>query len=474
MKGLVWFREDLRVNDNTALHHAATNCKDGMSAVFFIDKQFWSHHDMAPVRQDFLLQGIELLQADLARLHIDLHVIELTQSSQLSKKLLELMTDLKADALFFNKQYEVNELKRDDSITQLCEKNNYSVYSYHDQIILEPGSVLSLKGEPFSVFTAFKRAWYKVFTAKHIRLLSKPKLQKSSNSRSLVKFDTAKPSDSLTRKHWPSGEAAAKKRLKTFLAESVFNYDKTRDFPSVDGTSQLSPYLACGMISPRECFIAALLENDNELDTGNAGAITWMSELIWRDFYKHILVTTPRISMHQPYKLATNIIQWLSNDAHLKAWQTGQTGFPLIDAAMRQLNTTGWMHNRLRMVVAMFFTKNLFLDWRVGEHYFIQHLIDGDLSANNGGWQWCASTGTDAAPYFRIFNPIRQSERFDPQGEFILKYCPELIGFDKKSIHDPYAHMPLIASQQGYPRQIIDLKVHRDKVLKAFKDTNTG
>jgi deoxyribodipyrimidine photo-lyase len=231
----------------------------------------------------------------------------------------------------------------------------------------------------------------------------------------------------------------------------------------------LSPYLAAGMISPRQCFLSALDANDNELDTGNQGAITWLSELIWREFYKHILVSAPRVSMHKAYQCNTDKIRWDFDNKQLLAWQQGQTGYPIIDAAMRQLNTMGWMHNRMRMVVAMFLTKNLFFDWRLGEKYFISHLIDGDLSSNNGGWQWSASTGTDSAPYFRIFNPIQQSLRFDPEGKYILQYCPELTGFTSKSIHDPHASAPLIATQQGYPHPIIPLRSKREKVLAAYK-----
>jgi deoxyribodipyrimidine photo-lyase len=268
---------------------------------------------------------------------------------------------------------------------------------------------------------------------------------------------------------WPAGQHISKKRLRHFIDDHLFHYNQERDFPNLHGTSQLSPYLATGMISPRQCFLAALDANQNELDTGNKGAVVWMGELIWREFYKHILVAAPRVSKHKAYKEETDTIWWDHDEKLMLAWQQGQTGYPLIDAAMRQLKTTGWMHNRLRMVVAMFFTKNLFFDWRLGEKYFMSQLIDGDLAANNGGWQWSASTGTDSAPYFRIFNPLRQSERFDPEGKFILQYCPELQDFDKKSIHEPYKIMPLIAAQSQYPRPIIDLKKNRDKVLAAFK-----
>jgi deoxyribodipyrimidine photo-lyase len=261
---------------------------------------------------------------------------------------------------------------------------------------------------------------------------------------------------------WPAGESNARKRLNHFIDEKLFFYDTHRDFPAMDGTSRLSPYLSAGMISARECFAAAMVANQNELDTGNPGAVMWMNELIWRDFYKDILIAVPRISMRKAFKEETEALSWRYDQKQLAAWKEGKTGFPIIDAAMRQLNTKGWMHNRLRMIVAMFFTKNLFFDWRIGEEYFIIRLIDGDLSANNGGWQWSASTGTDAAPYFRIFNPIRQSERFDPKGKFIRQYCPELAELDNKEIHHP-------ENLTNYPKQIVNLEVSRKQTIAAFK-----
>jgi deoxyribodipyrimidine photo-lyase len=261
---------------------------------------------------------------------------------------------------------------------------------------------------------------------------------------------------------WPAGEDSARQRLNRFVAKPLFLYQAQRDFPALEGTSQLSPYLAAGMISARECFAAALIANNHELDMGNQGAVIWMSELIWRDFYKDILVAVPRVSMNKAFKPETEKLRWRYDEHQLIAWQEGKTGFPIVDAAMRQLNATGWMHNRLRMGVAMFFSKNLFFDWRIGEAYFMSRLIDGDLSANNGGWQWSASTGTDAAPYFRIFNPIRQSERFDPKGDFIRQYCPELASLSSKEIHEP-------TNRLGYPKQIVNLEQSRKDAIAAFK-----
>ena len=225
-----------------------------------------------------------------------------------------------------------------------------------------------------------------------------------------------------------------------------------------------------GAISIRQCFYKAFLLNNEEFSTGNPDILCWMSELIWREFYKHILFAFPRLSKGQAFQEKTHQIKWLHNSNFINAWKEGKTGIPIVDAAMRQLNAIGWMHNRLRMIVAMFFSKNLFQDWRIGETFFMEKLIDGDLAANNGGWQWCASTGVDAAPYFRIFNPISQSQRFDKEGFFIKQYVPELVQMDAKNIHIPSNKTQhSLFDKLDYPPPIVDLNTSRKKAIEAFK-----
>jgi deoxyribodipyrimidine photo-lyase len=472
MRGLMWFREDLRTIDNTALHQAAAQCEDGIVAIFLLDTNMWKQHEVAACRVNFMLQGLVLLTENLAKLHIPLFVINIDDATQIPEILLQHLTTCKAQALFFNHQYELNERKRDAAVTTYLTKHDIKIFAFDDQVILAPGTIKNLQGHDYKVFTAYKQAWQKKFREQHIKLLTAPKAQAPI---SLSVKATALPekligfTSHVNPKLWPAGEKAASSRLRKFIENNLFEYHETRDFPAMDGTSKLSPYLAAGMISPRQCFLAALDANHNEIDSGNKGASTWLGELIWREFYKHILLTAPRVSMHKAYQEKTDKLRWDYNEDLFRSWQTGQTGYPIIDAAMRQLNTIGWMHNRLRMIVAMFLSKNLFYDWRLGEKYFISHLIDGDLAANNGGWQWSASTGTDAAPYFRIFNPVRQSERFDEEGKFILQYCPELKGFDKRTIHNPYAKLPEQAAKQGYPRPIIDLRANRERVIAAYR-----
>jgi deoxyribodipyrimidine photo-lyase len=254
--------------------------------------------------------------------------------------------------------------------------------------------------------------------------------------------------------------------LQHFVKERIERYKTDRDSPATAGTSTLSPYLASGVISARQCLESAVAANNGRVDSGKTGVVTWISELIWREFYRHILMGYPRVCRHQPFRLETKQIEWDEDDAHFEAWCAGRTGFPIVDAGMRQLARTGWMHNRVRMITAMFLTKDLFIDWRRGEAHFMRHLVDGDLASNNGGWQWSASTGTDAAPYFRIFNPYSQSRKCDPTGDYIRKFVPELAGLDDDSIHQPE---PLAADANDYPQPIVDRTQTKERVMAAFK-----
>jgi deoxyribodipyrimidine photo-lyase len=468
MHKLVWFRNDLRLYDNPALYHASKEPHSSVIGIYIFDPAMWKKHDVANCRVHFILRGLTKLSQDLAEINIPLLVH--TVKNSIPEDLYQISNQYSIHALYFNRQYEFDEATRDISVIRHLEKNEITCHAYEDQTILQPGKVLTQQGDFFKNFTAFKRAWQTIFLNSNVKLLPKPKLLKPNTIIAskipdvIAPFATTQVNPDL----WPAGEKIAQKKLHDFIENNISDYEKTRDFPFLNQTSKLSPYLANGMLSARDCFLSALYFNQNELDSGNQGAITWMSELIWRDFYKHILVSTPRVSKNKPYQLETEKIRWNFNSEQLLAWQNGQTGFPIIDAAMRQLNTTGWMHNRLRMIVAMYFTKNLFFDWRLGEKYFMQNLIDGDLAANNGGWQWCASTGTDAVPYFRVFNPIRQSERFDPEGNFIRLYCPELAKLDNHSIHDPHGRFPIQAN--GYPKPTVDLKLSREYAIAKFKE----
>ncbi|MCA9299062.1 MAG: hypothetical protein KDA28_08350, partial [Phycisphaerales bacterium] len=270
--------------------------------------------------------------------------------------------------------------------------------------------------------------------------------------------------DAIDPERWPAGEDEALRSLKSFQ-RSIDDYGDARDRYAEDGTSRLSPHLAVGSISIRQCLHGAF-DAGGTLGLGNSGADVWIKELLWREFYRHLIVAEPRLSKSASMKSVD--VRWREDEAGFEAWSTGRTGIPIVDAAMRQLLETSWMHNRLRMVVAMFLTKNLLIDWRRGERFFMEHLIDGDLASNNGGWQWAASTGADAAPYFRVFNPVSQSRRYDPDGTFLRRFLPEL-----KDVDDPHDPADAARERCGYPRAIVDLKATRTRAIEAFRDADT-
>ncbi|MFO0833462.1 MAG: deoxyribodipyrimidine photo-lyase [Phycisphaerales bacterium] len=466
---LVWFRSDLRVADNSALHAATNPAPDaGVLGVYVISPGEWTAHDGAPVRVEFVLRTLRVLSSDLAKRNISLLVATAPTPRDVPGVLSELARSHGVSALFFSREYEVNEAKRDQLVATAFARLRIECRVFDDQVVLAPGSVRTQEDRPYTVFTPFKKRWFAVL-GDHggARVLAAPKTQTPTE---------ISPSEIPTRIDgfvsgigpllWPAGEHEAVKRLRRFTGAALDRYKSDRDHPAIDGTSTLSPYLACGAISPRQCLKAAIEANDGKLDSGGPGPVQWISELVWREFYTHIVQAFPRVCKHLAFKPETDRIRWRESPRDFEAWCRGQTGVPIVDAAMRQLNTTGWMHNRLRMIVAMYLSKDLFIDWRMGERYFMRNLVDGYLASNNGGWQWSASTGTDAAPYFRIFNPASQSRTYDADGAFIRRFVPELASVDGDAIHDP---PPLVRARLGYPEAIVDHVASRERVLKAFK-----
>ncbi|MCW2268185.1 Deoxyribodipyrimidine photo-lyase [compost metagenome] len=466
---LIWLRSDLRVHDNTALARA---CAHGPTlAIWLYSPQQWHAHDDAPCKVDFWLRNVREVSERLAELNIPLLIRKADHWAQAPAVLLQVCREHGVQALHLNEEYGVNETRRDQAVGQVLAQAGIALHRYLDQLLFKPGSILTRNGGYFQVFSQFRKVCLERL---HLGL---PALQRTIERQALgtVASDPVpeavagfpSPPDSL-RDLWPAGEPEAHRRLQRFVEDAVDDYQVQRDIPAVAGTSQLSAYLAAGVISPRQCLHQALAHNQGEIDSGNRGVQTWLNELLWREFYKHILVGYPRVSRHRAFRQDTEALPWRHAPEELKAWQEGRTGIPIIDAAMRQLLATGWMHNRLRMIVAMFLTKNLLIDWREGERFFMRHLIDGDLAANNGGWQWSASTGTDAAPYFRIFNPINQSRRFDSRGSFIKQWLPELANADEKYVHNPLPDGGLFTSND-YPPPIVDLGSSRQRALEAFK-----
>lgn len=469
MKNLVWFRRDLRVKDNTALCRACESGADGVVAVYFITPDQWVQHHDAPLKVDFWLKNVAALAKSLAKINIPLLAQRCNRFSDVPEALLALAQKHECGDIFFNREYEVYERRRDRSLFNAATASGIGVHQFHDRVIVPPRAIKTKDDRFYSVFTPYRKRW-DMIAADFGNVQKIPPKQKALDIKS-----SEVPSnidgfcfDDLPTALWPPGEDEAQRRLKAF-AEKIDDYDQARDVPAVSGTSQLSPYLAAGVISPRQC-LAAAISADSAAIGGAGGATTWISELTWRDFYTHVMVGFQRVSMDRPFKEKTEALKWRTSMKDLEAWKSGQTGYPIVDAGMRQLNQTGWMHNRLRMVTAMFLTKNLLIDWREGEKYFMEKLIDGDLAANNGGWQWSASTGTDAVPYFRIFSPFSQSKRFDPDADFIKQMCPELEDVPSKSIHDlNKLAKALKETGADYPAYIVDYKESRARALAAFK-----
>ncbi|MBA1316190.1 deoxyribodipyrimidine photo-lyase [Pseudomonas monteilii] len=466
---LTWLRSDLRINDNTAL--SAASERGPTIALWLVSPAQWLAHDDAACKVDFWLRNLRDVRQSLEGLNIPLLIRSIDTWEQAPQAVLEVCRQHQVASVHWNEEYGINEKRRDDATRALLEKSGIQAHSHLDQLFFRPGTVLTRSGDYFQVFSQFKKTCLELLhrslpaMAHRVKQQAPLQIQSDPIPQHVEGFE--KPERAL-QAHWPAGEAEAQGRLSRFLDETIDDYQQLRDLPAKPGTSQLSAYLAAGVISPRQCLHGALASNRGEFDSGSAGVQTWINELLWREFYKHILTGYPQVSRHRAFRAQTEALPWRDAPADLEAWEQGRTGFPIIDAAMRQLLHTGWMHNRLRMVVAMFLSKNLLIDWRKGERYFMRHLIDGDLAANNGGWQWSASTGTDAVPYFRIFNPISQSQRFDPQGRFIRHWLPELRDLDDKTIHEPVKHRDLFDNNL-YHCPMVNLSSSRQRALEAFK-----
>ena len=473
---LVWFRRDLRCFDNAALFSALKQSQS-VFCVFVFDKTIL---DLLPAhdrRVQFIHQSITELALELEKLGGSL-IVRYGHSEQ---EIPELARKLKVNSVICNHDYEPQAAHRDQTVKEALAEFDCDFLSFKDQVIFEKDEVLSLAGTPFSVFTPYKNAWLKKYLAEGSDFFSKPypvdhyahhfssHIERHIPSLAEMGFDASKPAPAVLQ----GGTSAATALFKDFL-NRIHLYEDTRNFPAVKGPSYLSVHLRFGTVSIRQLVREAI--NCTRIAADMQGAQTWLSELIWRDFYFMILHHHPHV-IERSFKPTYDAIKWESGiaaDVLFTAWCEGKTGYPLVDAAMLQLNQTGYMHNRLRMVTACFLIKDLGIDWRWGERYFALHLNDFDLSANNGGWQWAASTGCDAQPYFRIFNPITQSEKFDAEGKFIRRYLPQLAKLDHKHIHAPWKSGALHLQQAGvvlgedYPFPIIEHDVARAKTLARY------
>ncbi|MBB1200125.1 deoxyribodipyrimidine photo-lyase [Enterobacteriaceae bacterium 89] len=462
---LVWFRADLRLHDNLALAAACRDTQATVLALFIATPEQWKQHHMSPRQASLIQFSLNELQQKLAEKGIPLLVREVADFAASVDELKNVCAEHQVSQLFYNYQYEINERQRD----ALMEKTLKGVVcqGFDDSVMLAPGSVMTGDRQMYKVFTPFKNAYLKRLKEGLPECVRAPSVREKVSSPVEQAIKLSYPQTPFDPALFPADEKSAIAQLRHFCQQRAAEYEAKRDFPAIEGTSRLSACLTVGLLSPRQCLHRLLAECPEALE-GGAGAV-WLNELIWREFYRHLMTFYPKLCRFKPFIAWTDKVQWQSDPEKLAAWQQGKTGYPIVDAAMRQLNETGWMHNRLRMIVASFLVKDLLIDWREGERYFMSQLIDGDLAANNGGWQWAASTGTDAAPYFRIFNPTTQGEKFDKEGDFIRQWLPELKAISGKAIHTPWQWADKEGRTLDYPRPIVDHKQARLETLAAYE-----
>ena len=466
-KSLCWIRRDLRLHDHYALKEALSAADECYVAFVFDELILDKLHNKNDTRLTFILDSLKEIETELQKRGSSLIVRFGNPVIEIPK----IVDEYKIEGLFFNHDYEPYAKKRDTEIEKILRAKNIKVTHYKDHVFYEKREILNGSGEIYKVFTPYKNKWLETFRSQDEHIpdykCNLGKLAKYQNQKNILDFDWQTEIGFLeTPCILKGGSKEALNKLKHFR-EFISNYKEARDIPALEQTSNLSTYIRMGNLSIRD-MIRLSVEKNNE------GYATWLSEIIWRDFYHMILDAFPRVDKHC-FRSEYDDIKWLGSADHFEKWCDGQTGYPLVDSAMRCLNATGLMHNRLRMVVASFLTKTLLIDWRLGERYFAEKLLDYDMAANNGGWQWSASTGVDAQPYFRIFNPYNQSEKFDPQGLFIRQWCPELAHFSNKSIHSPHdteMNEQLKAQcfiGKDYPHPIVAYKQQRERALNMYK-----
>jgi len=467
MTALVWFRDDLRTFDHPALYAASLNAKS-VRAIYFVTPEQWKLHELAPIKADLLERHLNSVGTKLAVLGIPFNVVTVADYAAIPDALSKYCHEHEITALYTNKDIGIYELRRDQAVQSVCDQLAIDCHWFDARCLFAPGTVLNGSREMFKVFTPFSKVWLKKLMAEGFQVWPQPECQgKDAIEWQSIEVDYPKRSSA----DWLGNEDAVLHQLRQFCYDKLSDYGSTRDFPALRCTSLLSPFLALGVVTIRQC-LAVIQEVMGHIpsDKSEPGFI-WLNELIWREFYQHLLVAYPRVCMNQGFKPETDKICWPNNSLNFQAWCEGQTGYPIVDAAMRCLNQTGWMHNRLRMIVASFLTKDLHVDWRWGERYFMQNLIDGELAANNGGWQWAASTGADAVPYFRIFNPTTQGEKFDENGEFIKRWIPELNCVPAKYIHTPHEWLRIFDPASDYPLPIVNHAEARAFTLGLYKET---
>lgn len=467
INSLVWLRRDIRLHDHAALHHALKK-SNNVYCVFIFDSQILDNlTNKKDMRVEFIWESLKEIKDELRKIGSDIHI----QHGNPVDLIPKIIRNYNCEALFFNKDYEQYAINRDELICQNL--NDIDINSYKDSVLYENKEILSQSDKPYTVFSPYKN--------NHLKKLAEDGIPIYECEKNKNNFATFKDKDMITLEslgfarsnlkslNIPTGSNGGKQLLVDF-DRRMDKYKQLRDYPGKKGVSYLSVHNRFGTLSIREQ--ASIAYNKN-----TKGSLVWLNELVWRDFYFQITSNFPHVCDNKSFKPQYDNLNFENNLEYFKAWTEARTGFPIIDAAMNQLNHTGFMHNRLRMIVASFLVKDLLIDWRWGEDYFAKKLIDFDFSANNGGWQWAASTGCDAQPWFRIFNPLLQSQKFDPEGIFIKKYLPSLEPLSNKEIHQPYdfylkkpSNFPIIFGDD-YPIPIVDHAEQRAKALKMYENT---
>lgn len=462
-----WIRRDLRLADNPALTAALAQA-DQVIPLFIPDPHLTAAPTTGAKRLAFLFDGLRALDADLRARGSRLLVLRGAPLPMLRT----LIEATQARVIVAQADVSPYARRRDAEVAQ-----RLPLQLTPGLTVFPPDAVRKADGSPYNVFTPFSRAWKAL--PPNLTLLPAPAVIPTPELAAVLASEPLPITPALPASvPFAAGEAEAQRRLQQFaggLAAPIVRYHEERDRTDLEGTSRLSPYLRFGMISARQAAAAAYeILNTARTDASRRGAEVWLNELIWREFYASILYHFPNV-LHEAFRPELRTMAWDNNQAFFAAWCEGRTGYPIVDAAMRQLVQTGWMHNRARMIVASFLVKDLLIDWRWGERFFMQHLVDGDPAANNGGWQWTAGVGTDAAPYFRIFNPILQGEKFDPNGEFVRLWLPELARVPARFIHRPWEMTPLEQRAAGcvlgqdYPAPIVDHGAARERTLAAYQ-----
>ncbi|MGB6220671.1 cryptochrome/photolyase family protein [Haloferula sp.] len=453
-----WFRRDLRILDNTALLNAKL-ASEHVLPLYIVSDWKGQHLWTGPNRQSFLCACLSSLDKNLKTIGGRLIV----HSGGAVEIIEDLLQTTGAEAVFFNQDPDPFGKETEARLTKTCQSRGVACRGFHDVTLHTPAEILTQGGDPYRVYTPYSKNW---LGCEKPAPLPKPK--------ALATPDDIPSEDLPTLDHWnlgqpgnqilEAGERAAHERLKRALKERLTNYKDLRDIPSESGTSRLSQDLRFGLLSPRTVYAKAahMLDGAEKKE----GIHTFIKELAWREFYMAILDHYPHV-LKEEFNKDWRGLPWDEPGENFEAWKEGRTGFPIIDAGIRELLATGFMHNRVRMIVAMFLTKDLHIDWRLGEQFFMQHLTDGEIASNNGGWQWSAGTGADAAPYFRIQNPWSQTKRYDPEGKYIKRWVPELADVEAKRFTEPPADGKPIA--EGYPLPCVDHKTERERTLAIFK-----